>query len=193
MVHCEKCGTAVPDKARFCEGCGQPMSSGSNTPAPISGYIEAWKEVLDEGGAGERTDPRNGTGRESFVHTGSIALEDSRFSYLLGYSKLLVAFGWCAIVVLALAGAVVGLQFSDTSLQGMVVGWLLIPGGGLIVGALAGMPYIILGQWIQVFVSIENNTSDMALRQGTTNRLLALICDRFAEMEEPSNSADSSA
>lgn len=41
MVHCQKCGTAVPPDARFCNKCGEPQPASASQAAPIqSGLSE---------------------------------------------------------------------------------------------------------------------------------------------------------
>ncbi len=99
-------------------------------------------------------------------------MENTKFKALLGHSRLLVAFGWIILIALPCFGIVVGVNLIRSSEYGTFVFGGIGFTGGLVLAMVIGLPYIILGQWIQVFVSMEQNTVDLVEIHQSTNRML---------------------
>lgn len=101
-------------------------------------------------------------------------MEKSKFRHLLGHSKSLIALGWTIVglwITISFAiGIFLAVQAEDPTKIIFVLGGII---AGVGVGFMAGMPYVVLGQWIQVFISTEQNTVEILDEQKTTNRMLA--------------------
>ncbi len=48
MKYCSKCGTQLPDQAKFCENCGAPQQSVSDSAAPSNNYEEPKKKTMGQ-------------------------------------------------------------------------------------------------------------------------------------------------